>query len=239
MKKLTLRIILAAVVFLAAGCTEDIEDYPKSNLRAISAFTFEPYYNSSNNIYIQHTGIIDEANKLIKVKLPSDVILKSLRPSIKLSPWTISSPSNMEVVDFTKDTVDITVTAQSGKTAVYSVVRTLDYVYNKAEVYSVSFPDYVYASTGNVIKATFPNFNNNSSVTVNLHANADLSAVKIELDLSPASRNCTFEVSEDGIGTTFRPFINPGVVNMIKVVTLRVKPQTGNAINYKVTAKTL
>lgn len=239
MKKLVLRIMLAAVVLLITGCSEDINDYPKSNLRAISAFSFEPYYNSSNNIFVPHAGIIDEANKLIKVKLPYDVILTDLRPSIKLSPWTISSPSNMEVVDFTKDTVDITVTAQSGKTAVYSVVRTLDYLYNKAEVYSVSFPDYIWISTGNLIKAVFPNFNNNSTVTVNLPSATDLSNIRIELDLSPASRFSTLEVNEDGAGVIFRPLTNPGMVNLTKTITVRVKPQSGSTINYKITAKNL
>lgn len=234
---ISLFIITSLLTFIS--CTEDINDYPKSNLRAISVFSFETYYNSANNIAIQHKGVIDEVNKIITVKLPSDVILTGLRPSITLSPWTTCSPGNLEVVDFTNDTVDITVTAQSGKKAVYSVVRTLDYLYTKAEIYSVTFPDYLWVSSGEPIRASFPNFNNNSSVTVNLPTGTDLSSIQILLDVSPASKNCTFEVSEDGTGTSFRPFTNPGIVNMTKLTTLRVKPQSGNAINYKITAKNL
>lgn len=240
MKKIIQRIIFgSALLLFVVACTEDINDQPKLNLRAISAFSFETYYNSAKNIAIQHLGVIDEVNKTIKVKLPSDVILTGLRPSITLSPWTTSSPSNLELVDFTKDTIDITVTAQSGKKAVYSVIRTLDYLYTKAEVYSVSFPDFISATTGDPIKGTFATFSNNSAVTVNLPTGTDLSSIQIILDLSPASRNATFEVSEDGTGALFRPFTNPGVVNMTKLTTLRVKPQSGTAINYKITAKNL
>lgn len=240
MEKIIQRTIFGFALLLSlAGCTEDISDQPKSNLRAISAFTFEPYYNAENNIVVQHKGTIDEVNKVISVKLPSDVVLASLRPSMSLSPWTISSPKNLDIVDFTKDTVDITVTAQSGKKAVYSVVRTLDYLYTKAEVYSVSFPDFTYVTTGDPIKKAFATFTNNSAVTVDLPTGTDLSSIKILLDLSPASRNATFEVSEDGTGALFRPFTNPGVVNMTKLTTLRVKPQSGTAINYKITTKNL
>jgi len=240
MKKIILQIIISSAILLSAiACTEDINDYPKSNLRAIKSFSFETYFNSANKIVLQHVGVIDEVNKTIKVKLPPEVILTGLRPSISLSPWSSSSPKSLDVIDLTKDTVDITVIAQSGKKAVYSVIRTLDYLYTKAEVYSVSFLNIPNSTNGEPIKLFFPNFNNNSSITANLPTGIDLSNIQIFLDLTLASKNATFEVSEDGAGALFRPFTNPGIVNMTKLTTIRVKPQSGTAINYKITANNL
>lgn len=238
MKKIIHKILFGLVwLLLVAGCTEDLSDQPKSNLRVLKGFSFEAFYNTQNNIVIQHIATIDGLNKIIKIKLPPDVVLTGLRPSISLSPWTTSSPGNLEIIDLTKDTVDITVTAQSGKTAIYSLVRTLDYLYIKAEVYSVSFPNIISEATGAPVKQEFSTFTNNSAVTVNLPSGTDLSSIQLLLDLSPASRNATLEVSEDGKGALFRPFTNPSVVNMTNLTIIRVKPESGTAINYKITAK--
>ena len=75
MKKTGVFLIVIFLLELATGCSKDIDDYPKSNLRAISYFSFKPYHNADKNIFVEHVGEIDEVNKVIKVVLPPDVVL--------------------------------------------------------------------------------------------------------------------------------------------------------------------
>ncbi|MFD1631391.1 hypothetical protein [Pseudopedobacter beijingensis] len=210
-----MRIIFLSFCFagliLSGSCTKDIDDYPKSNLRAITAFSFEPYHNNLNNIFTKHEGVIDQTNKVITVHLPSDAILTNLKPSIALSPWTTVSPGNLDYVDFTEDRVDFTVKAQSGKTAVYSVVRVLDYKYTKADLYSISFPEVMEGIAP--LRRVFPNYNNNVSITITVSNTVPLNAILTDLELSPVARNSTVEISDNGSETNYRPFTFPGVVD--------------------------
>lgn len=234
MKTIFIPLLLAGLVFLGS-CAKDIDDYPESNLRAITLFSFEPYHNNLNNIFIKHEGIIDQTNKLITVHLPTDAILTNLRPSITLSPFTTVSPASTEYIDFTKDTVDFTVKAQSGKQAIYSVVTVLDYVYTKAELFSVSFPEILEANAP--LRLTFPNYNNNVLVTKTVSNAVTLNAILTELELSPASRGNTIEISDNGLESNYRPFTSPGIVDFTKRVSFRITSQSGVSINYRVSIK--
>lgn len=224
--------LIIAIIHLTC-CSESIEDFPKSNLRAISSFTFEPYHNAENNIVIQHVGKIDEVNKIIKVHLPSDVILTNLRPKIVLSPWTTVNPASLEYVDFVKDTVDFTVTAQSGKKAVYSVVRVLDFVYSSAELYSISFPE-ILNEQNEPIRFTYSSFTNNTTISAKIPADYSIGNLLVRLEFSPASRGCRVEVSEDGLETSYRTFSNDQTVNFTNRVSFRVTSQSGSKINYRI-----
>ena len=116
MKKRTVFLGLAVFLLgLATGCSKDIDDYPKSNLRAISYFSFKPYHNADKNVFVEHVGEIDEVNKVIRVVLPPDVVLTGLRPYIELSPWTTVTPGSLTPMDFTSESVDFEVRAESGK----------------------------------------------------------------------------------------------------------------------------
>lgn len=216
-------------LLLFSGCAKDINDFPASNLRSISSFAFEPYHNAKNNIVIRHEGVIDQANKIIKVQLPPDVILTQLRPKIELSPWTTVSPRSLEYVDFVKDTVDFVVTAESGKQAVYSVVKELNFVYNKAEIYSIVFPE-IPDKDGEPTRFSFPNFNNGVTITSVLPQGNDLTRLLVSLDLSPASKGCAIQISENG--TDYRPFVSPSVVDFTHQVTFRATSQSGNTVTY-------
>ena len=140
MKKRTVFLGLAVFLLgLATGCSKDIDDYPKSNLRAISYFSFKPYHNADKNVFVEHVGEIDEVNKVIRVVLPPDVVLTGLRPYIELSPWTTVTPGSLTpmvcddgsetefvpfsgsgYVDFTH-TVIFRVTPESGSAVNYRV----------------------------------------------------------------------------------------------------------------------
>lgn len=225
--------VLAVLLF--SNCSKDIDDHPKSSMRAISTFAFEPYHNAENNIVITHQGVIDQTNKLIKVQLPPDVVLTNLRPKIGLSPWTTVSPASLEYVDFSRDTVDFVVTAESGKTAVYSVVCVTDYVYTKAELYSLEFPE-ILNEGGDAFRTIVSSFNNNTTVNVQFPAGTDLTKLLVDLYLSPASKGCTISVSEDGLEASYRPFSNPEVINFSKRVSFKITPQKGSSINYRINA---
>lgn len=234
MKKTGVFLIVIFLLELATGCSKDIDDYPKSNLRAISYFSFKSYHNADKNIFVEHVGEIDEVNKVIKVVLPPDVVLTGLRPYIELSPWTSVTPGSLVPIDFTAELVDFEVRAESGKTAVYTVVKELTYVYTKAELYSVSFPDFLDNETGEVMRAVFPNFNNNSAVVVTVPEGVPLNHILVELELSAASQKATMEVCDDGSETNFEPFSGSGYVDFSHTVIFRVTPESGSAINYKV-----
>ena len=233
MKKRTNIFVILLLLGLVTGCSKDIDDYPKSNLRAISYFSFKPYHNADKNIFIEHIGEIDEINKVIRVILPPDVDLTGLRPYMELSPWTTVIPGNLTPIDFTPESVDFEVRAESGKVAVYSVVKELTYVYTKAELYSVSFPDFL-DETGEVLRKVFPNFNNNSAVTVMVPEGTSLNHIKVDLELSAASKKSTIEICVDGSGTVFEPFTESGYADFSQTVIFRITPESGSAVNYKV-----
>ena len=238
MKK-TFAIFLIVWLYLLGSCSRDIGDFPQSNLRAISSFSFEPYHNSENHIFITHTGVIDEVNKLITISLPPDVVLTNLRPKINLSPWTSVSPKSLDYVDFTKDTVDFVVTAESGKQAVYSVVKELNYVYYGAELYAIVFPEILVANEYDDIiplRFGFSSFSNNSTISPEIPEGNALDHLLVSLAVSPASTGCTMAVSEDGLETSYRSFSNPGIVDFTNRVSFRITSQRGTSINYRVSA---
>lgn len=232
MKK-TIFIYLLGGVFLLEGCSKDINDFPKSNLRAIAKFSFKPYHNAENGIFVEHVGKIDEANKTITVSLPADANLKGLRPFIELSPWTTVSPGNLNPVDFsTVDPIEFQVKAESGKIAVYSVSVIQNYKYTKAELYSVTLPD-LQDENNLPLRGTFPNFQDNVKTDIVVPENTDLSRVTLLLNPTLASQHVSYEVSEDG-GISYRPFTNPGVVNCLQQVVFKVIPEVGTPIRYRV-----
>lgn len=225
--------LLSCLLLLFEGCSKDIDDFPKSNLRAISNFSIKPYLNGDNNIFVEHKGVIDEVNKEIKVSLPAETDLKGLRPDISLSPWTTVSPGNLSPMDF--DTpVELTVTAESGKVAVYTVNVTKDYLYTYAELYSVILPDFK-DGEGVSLSGAFLNYADNVSTTIKVPAGTDLTQLKMELNPTVRTRYATFEVSEDG-GNTYEVFPGTGIVNGSQEVVFRVTSQSKkNVIRYKVT----
>jgi len=111
------------------GCQRenDINVLPPSNLRSIVSFNLYRY-NNPLNLFSSVYGTVDETNKIITLKFtpgsyPNLDSLRSLKPQIYIAPWATVSPDNLEYVDLRPDTVEYTVTAQSGKKAVYSIVK--------------------------------------------------------------------------------------------------------------------
>ena len=217
--------------FLLSGCDRgnDINQLPPANLRNIESFVLNPYSNAGN-ITMKFTATIDELNKLIRLKLPKNTRLDSIRPAILVSPWASVSPMNLELVDLTKDTVEYTVIAESGKKSVYSVVKDMTYQYANNAIYSISVLDPV---------TNFPVFSYfwSTSTTMKVPVGTDKKSINVNLVMAGDSYNSTITVSEDGLvgdKRTFRPFSNP--VNFTKkVVFLSISEDGKKITEYTIT----
>ena len=194
-----------------------------------------PYHNEGN-LNVQIVGTIDELNKLIKIKIPGDLRLDSIRPDIFFAPWASISPQNLEYINFTADTVKYTVTAQSGKKAVYSLVKDVPYIYTKSTVYAVSFTNIIDSGTGIALRGSF---NTSTSITMSVPVGTDITKIITNLEFAPDSHMTKVIVKENG-GFLGRSFTNPGPVNYTKPVTFNVTSQDGQITTaYTVTVKSL
>lgn len=119
MKKLSIYLsTFLCLIFIGFGCgSEDLSDYPPSNMRSIVRFTLNPAQNGGN-VFVQHIATIDQSKKTITLKLPSHLDLKEIRPEIVVAPWTSVTPKSLEAVDFSAGLIEYTVVAESGKKAV-------------------------------------------------------------------------------------------------------------------------
>jgi len=197
---------LLCLSLLLPGCgrENDINQLPPANLRSIISFVLNPYSNAGN-VPIKFTATINESTKIITLKLPKNLRLDSIRPEVRLSPYTTVSPINLEPIDLTKDTVEYTVTAESGKKAVYSVVKDMTYLYTNNVIYAVSLANVIDPVTNSPVRSTFWS----SSVAMKVPVGTDKKNINVTLEMAGDSYNATIMVSEDGAGTTFRSFSNP------------------------------
>jgi len=211
--------VLFCVTLLLWGCDSqnDINVMPKTNVRSIVSFVLNPAQNYGN-VLVTHTGTIDQSGKIITLKLPKDLRLDSIVPQLIISPWASVSPNNLDYVDLRPDTVEYTVTAESGKKTVYAVVKDLSYQYTNNNVLAASFSDFIDGNTNLPIRLLMI-YPYKFTVT-----GVNISAVNINLELSPDSHNSVITVSENG-STTYRPFTNP--VNFTVPVTFRIKSEDG------------
>ncbi len=192
MKKLSIYLsMFLCFILISFGCgSEDLSDYPPSNMRSIVRFTLNPAQNGGN-VFVQHIATIDQSKKIITLKLPSHLNLKSIRPEIVAAPWTTVTPQNLEAVDFTVNPIEYTVTAESGKKAVYEVVLDMTYKYTACQLYSVSIPAVTDPDTGEPVKAVCNE--NNKTATLMVPANTDLTKIIPKFELSPESFNASFD----------------------------------------------
>lgn len=216
--------VLFCLSLFISGCERDssLNDLPPSNLRSIVRLVLNPYQNAGN-VTMKFTATIDESSKIITLKLPKNLVLDSIRPELVFSPWATLSPMNLEPIDLTKDTVEYTVTAESGKKAVYAVVKDMTYQFANNAIYSISFPEVFDAITGNPVRNTFWSAPYNLGLKVPVGTNK--TAINTNLEMSGDSYNAAISVSEDGNGATFRPFSNP--VNYSKKVIFRSVSEDG------------
>lgn len=225
-RKLSLFLTAVVMLFVLGGCKKTIDDYPLSNLRAISHFSVETYHNTAANIFTIHDGVIDEANKTIVVDLPYDADLAHLRPTIELSPWSKVSPASLQEVDFSQgDSLDYVVTAQSGKQAVYTVYITRNFVYKEAEIYGVYLTDVLDAKG----EARYARFTTTESA-IWIPETEDMSALITHVDLSYASHRATIELDETGTGTDYRLFTNDTAIDYTsQIIKFRVTAENGTS----------
>lgn len=219
-RKLFYSTITICFLFLY-GCQRenDVYQIPKSNLRSIMKFALNPYLNEGN-VTIIFTGTIDETNKIIKLKLPKNLKLDSIRPQITFAPYATISPNNFDYVDLSKDTVWYTVTAESGKQAVYGVVKDpVPYLFTNPWIFAITFNNML-DNTGTPIRIALVS----SNVTANVPTGTDLTKMMIDLEFTTSSQNATVIVKENG-STTGRPFSNP--VDFTKKVTFNVTSEDG------------
>lgn len=210
---------LLCLTFIFSGCERgnDINQLPPANLRNIESFVLNPY-NNPDNITMKFTATIDQNSRIIRLKLPKSLRLDSIRPAIQVSPWASVSPMNLELVDLTKDTVEYTVTAESGKKAIYSVVKDMTYLYANNAIYSISVFDPV---------ANAPVFSYfwSTSIGLKVPKGTDKTSVSVNLVMAGDSYNSTISVSEDATGTVNRPFSNP--INFSKKVVFKSTSEDG------------
>ena len=222
-------VVLFCISLFIIGCERDnnINDLPPSNLRSIVKLVLNPYQNAGN-VTVKFTATIDESSKIITLKLPKNIRLDSIRPEIVFSPWATLSPMNLEPIDLTKDTVEYTVTAESGKKAVYALVKDMTYVFTNSVIYSISFPEVFNSTTGNPVRGTFWS---KFSLGLKVPSGTNKTAINTNIELSGDSYNSVIEVSEDGIdgdNTRYRPFSNP--VNYTNRVIFKSTSEDGKKI---------
>lgn len=239
---------LVPLLVVLYGCKKTIDDYPLANLRAISSFNFDYYHNSDCKIFVQAEGTIDETNRSIEVHVPMDADLTRLRPTITLSPWTICSPKNLEMVDFSAGVVEYEVTAQSGKKAYYTVSVIPDFIYQDAAMIRLVLSD-IPASPGADSDADdksaglsgVPDKESDGAV-VNItlptgwSSKYDMSAQRTHLDMSASSHHCKIEVDDSGTDeTSYRTFEDMDEVDYTHSVIFRITSQSGKVVRYTVT----
>lgn len=229
---LSLFLTAVVVLFVLGGCKKTIDDYPLSNLRAISSFSIETYHNTAANIFTVHEGVINEAQKTIVVDLPYDADLVHLRPTIELSPWSKVSPASLQEVDFSQgDSLDYVVTAQSGKQAVYTVYITRNFVYKEAEIYGVYLTGLLDAEGA----PRYARFTSTES-TLWIPVEEDRSALITHIDLSYASHRATIEIDESGVGTDYRTFTNDTAIDYSSnIIKFRVTAENGTCKEFTLT----
>ncbi|MDD4589854.1 MAG: hypothetical protein PHG06_05405 [Parabacteroides sp.] len=226
-----IRVLLISVSI--AGCSKTMDDYPSANLRAISAFEFEYYHNSDCNIHILHEGEVDETNRIITISVPTDADLTHLRPTITLSPWTTCSPKTLEAMDFTSP-VDYTVTAQSGKIAVYTVHVTTEYIYKNADLFRFYLLD-ITNDNGEPMYVTNNVYNDGAVINVKVPKGTDISSQHTHLSLSPASMRATLEICESGNDVNYKTFTDGDAVDYrIAPVIFRITAEGGLVNRYKI-----
>ena len=192
MKKLSIYLsTFLCLIFIGFGCgSEDLSDYPPSNMRSIVRFTLNPAQNGGN-VFVQHIATIDQSKKTITLKLPSHLDLKEIRPEIVAAPWTSVTPKSLEAVDFSAGLIEYTVVAESEKKAVYEVVLDMTYKYAACQLYSVAIPAVADPETGEPVKAVCNE--NNKTATLVVPANTDLTKLVPKFELSPESFNASFD----------------------------------------------
>lgn len=196
-------ILLSMMTLVFFGCGESsMDDEPKSNIRSIMSFIIKPAPNAGN-VQTQHQGVIDETNKTITIKLPQHLDLTAVRPSIIAGPWATVYPQNLEAVDFTADIIEYTVTAQSGKQAVYTVIKDMSYRYSQAQIYALSFPAIIDPETGEPVRALA--VESDKTIRVEVPEGTDVTHLTPLLELSPDSYNAVFTQSWN----TPQDFTNP------------------------------
>lgn len=237
------------VLFIAVGCKKNRGDYPLSNLRAISGFSFEYYHNAGSRVLLTCEGEIDEVNREIKVSVPHDADLTHLCPTIKLSPWTTCSPGSLVTRDFSQGSVEYEVTAQSGKKAYYLVTVTADLYYEDASLVRLYLADIPSSPDSRTFDPTDPlsgksgtpdSYNDKANLIITFAYGTmelyDLSEQRIYLDLSPMSTNAKMEVSESLEGP-WQAFAQLDKVNLNDDVYFRITSETGHAVRYRVHVK--
>lgn len=192
MKKLSIYFsAFLCLVCICFGCgSEDVSDYPPSNMRSIVRFTLNPAQNGGN-VYVQHIATIDQSKKTITLKLPPHLDLKNIRPEIVAAPWSDVTPKSLEAIDFSADLIEYTVVAESGKKAVYEVIKDMTYQYAACQLYAVTFPEVADPETGEPIRVICNE--NNKTATLKVPANTDITKLVPKFELSPESFNASFD----------------------------------------------
>jgi hypothetical protein len=220
---------VAFCIVLLWGCQRetDITQIAPSNLRSIVSFALNPYHNPGN-VTLKFSGVINESTKIISIKLPSGIKLDSIRPEIIISPWATVSPNSLDYVDLRPDTVEFTVTAQSGKKAVYALVKDLTYKFSNSTMYALNFTDITDPVTGSPFRVSFAT---GLTKSITLPVGTDKTNLNVDIELSPDSYNSTITVYEVNT-TTYRPFSNPVNFDISDQKTLKA-----NQVKFRVTSE--
>ena len=247
---LSLFLTAVVVLFVLGGCKKTIDDYPLSNLRAISSFVFEYYHNAESNVPLTCEGEIDETNRCITVSVPHDADLTRLCPTIKLSPWTTCNPASLVVRDFSQGPVEYEVTAQSGKKAYYIVEVKADIQYTDASLVRLYLADIPSSPESTTFDTTDPlsgksatpeSYEDKALLPITFKFGTpqlyDFTAQRVYVDLSPLSTHATIEVSEQSLDGDYRSFTQLDKVNLTDTVYFRITSETGKVVRYQAFVK--
>lgn len=228
--KIYLSITICLILFCGCQRENDVYQIPRSNLRNIMKFVLNPYQNEGN-VTMTFTGTIDETNKIIKLKLPKNIKLDSIRPQITFAPYATVSPNSLDYVDLRPDTVWCTVTAESGKKAVYGVVKDpVPFLFINPWVYAINLTNVV-DNTGTPLRGIFSGY----SLTMNVPSGTDVTKIMTDIEFQGDSQNAKVIVKENG-STTGRPYSNP--IDFTKTVIFTVTSEDGSkTVSYNLTLK--
>lgn len=210
-------IFLLNTILLFCSCSNDElkSGNFKLSLRSIDKFEINPVYNP-NIIDVVYSAKIDEERKTIELQLPASLVKSNpdkeyleLIPSIKVSTKATVSPQNLEPISLkfnpsVEDFIEYAVTAEDGRTAIYTLTWNFDFMYTGADVLGYEFltKDGTIEFQSKSEWMTLPKswFTYDEPIKKDDLGN-EIGQIKMKIVLSESSKNAIIEQPEQSINT--------------------------------------
>jgi Domain of unknown function (DUF5018) len=213
-KILQLTVVFFATIFWSCQ-TELVVPTIKSSKKAIITFSF----NELNPIV---NATIDENLGQITLVVPQSVDVKTLKPTISISPKAKISPDTGQILNFTTP-VTYTVTAENGKTKTYVVTvtksviitptgsnlpRSITFINTPVRVNDLETVDFTWEN-GILTKMVSTRTNPNTVVETRFTRNSEGLITKMEEIFNGSLSSRSYEYSADRKTITYKPVLGP------------------------------